>query len=94
MGPLSRNATLLDSNFDSNLFSKRLSRGCVFLVGAKLPEVFKDTDADFNLGVAIGAARMVRNDPEKAFVRICFHGELFEPHQVTREANGDFTYCI
>ena len=37
---------------------------------------------------------MVRNDPEKAFVRICFHGELFEPHQVTREANGDFTYCI
>ena len=37
--------------------SKKLHTGTILLIGAKLPEVFKDTDADFNLGFAIGAAK-------------------------------------
>lgn len=37
--------------------SKKLHSGTILLIGAKLPEVFKDTDADFNLGFAIGAAK-------------------------------------
>jgi len=37
--------------------SKNLHAGSVILIGAKLPEVFKSTDADFNLGFAIGAAK-------------------------------------
>ena len=36
--------------------SKNLHAGSVILIGAKLPEVFKSTDADFNFGSAIGAA--------------------------------------
>ena len=36
---------------------KKLHSGTILLIGAKQPEVFKDTDADFNLGFAIGAAK-------------------------------------
>ena len=89
-------------------FSNKLASGRVLLVGAKLPEVFKDTDAEFNLGVGIGlkktyelflsyyegAAKMMRNDPDQANVKICFHGEIFDPNRVIRESNGDFSYCV
>jgi len=36
--------------------------GVVILLGSKLPEVFKDSDADFNLGLALGFdAVFIRN---------------------------------
>ena len=89
--------------------SKPVHSGTILLIGAKLPEVFKDTDADFNLGFAIGAAKgsnfipnmhfiiifiALRNSNDSIVVRICFHGELFDPENVTRTENGDFVYSV
>ena len=58
----------------------------VVLTGAMLPARFKDTDADFNLGFAVGAVRLLPSG-----VYIAMNGEIFEPDKVSKNrAAGRF----
>ena len=58
----------------------------VLLTGAMLPARFKDTDADFNLGFALGAVRLLPSG-----VYIVMNGEIFEPNNVLKDrAAGRF----
>ncbi len=58
----------------------------ILLTGAMLPARFKDTDADFNLGFAVGAVRLLPPG-----VYIAMNGEIFEPDQVLKNrAAGRF----
>ncbi|XP_076099806.1 uncharacterized protein LOC143069186 [Mytilus galloprovincialis] len=52
----------------------------VVLTGAFLPEAFKDSDADFNVGFAIGALQVL----DKPGVFIVMNGEINEWNKITR----------
>ncbi|XP_052103639.1 uncharacterized protein LOC127737147 [Mytilus californianus] len=52
----------------------------VVLTGAFLPEAFKDSDADFNVGFAIGALQVL----DKHGVFIVMNGKINEWNKITR----------
>ena len=97
-----------DTLIETALFLKKhVPFGTVVLIGAKLPEVFKvwqnfqtgynkklkDSDADFNLGFAIGYAQASASNGS-AQVRIAFNGETFDPEQVCRGDDGSFCMSV
>lgn len=58
----------------------------IILTGAFKPEKFKNSDADFNIGFAIGALNHL---PSGTY--IAFHGKLFTADNICRRKNGEFT---
>ena len=50
------------------------------VTGATKPETLKDSDADFNLGAAIGALNMVQGG-----VWVCMNGIVYPPDLVKRD---------
>jgi L-asparaginase len=58
----------------------------IVLTGAMTPELFKNSDADFNLGLAIGAVTMLDKG-----VYIAMHGRILKWDQVIfNSASGEF----
>lgn len=55
----------------------------IAITGAFLPETFKDSDADFNVGCAIGALQSLKAHG----VYICMNGEVLPCDKITRDAN-------
>ena len=50
------------------------------VTGSMKPEAFRDSDADFNLGAAIGALNMVQGG-----VWVCMNGIVYPPDLVKRD---------
>ena len=57
-------------------------------------KVFKDSDADFNLGVAIGFAQAIPVAKGQAVVKIAIRGQLFDPEAIGRNENGEFYVTV
>ncbi|GAV05395.1 hypothetical protein RvY_15536 [Ramazzottius varieornatus] len=75
----------------SGRLSAQQSRMIIVLVGSKLPETFKDSDADFNLGVALGAVQSMGED--RTGVYIAMNGAVLPAHHASRnEADGSFFF--
>lgn len=49
------------------------------LTGAMRPALFRDSDADFNLGAAVTAAQIM---PEGVY--LCMNGRIFDIHSVSK----------
>ena len=66
----------------------------MILTGSFLPEKFKDSDADFNLGMALGAALAsaleVSHDEKSSQVLIALNGLLIPAYRATRNSDGMF----
>lgn len=65
---------------ESNLNNKS-----IVLVGSSKPEIFKNSDADFNVGAAIATLDMINNS-----IKIVMHGKSYDPNKVVKKENGDF----
>ena len=76
-------ARFLEKNFIEPQTPKQ-----VVLTGSFLPEKFKDSDADFNLGLALGA--LMSHDIEKSQVLIALNGLLIPAFRATRHEDGTF----
>ncbi len=57
----------------------------VVLTGASQPYKFRESDAEFNVGVAIGALNVL-----KAGVYICMNGRVYEWDKCEKRSNGWF----
>jgi len=57
----------------------------IILTGASQPERFKQSDADLNIGTALGAADILPQG-----VHIAIHGQIYKPREVTKKPNGAF----
>ena len=67
----------------------------VILTGSFLPEKFKDSDADFNLGMALGAFGAlqddnVSHDEKSSQVLIALNGLLIPAYRASRNQEGMF----
>ncbi len=58
----------------------------IILTGAFKPEKFKNSDADFNAGFAVGA---LNHTPDGVYIAL--QGKLFRANNVKRNKNGEFT---
>jgi len=58
-------------------------RKSVVLTGALLPGAFRDTDAVFNLGFALGALQAMQGG-----VRLAMNGRLFDPSRVRKDRDA------
>ena len=59
----------------------------ILVTGAMLPERFSDSDASFNLGMAIAAVQL----SPPGFVGICMHGLVLKHDEIDRDADtGQF----
>lgn len=56
----------------------------IVLTGAMQPASFKITDASFNIGFALAAVQLLSSG-----VYIAMNGQLFDPHQVTKNMELD-----
>lgn len=65
---------------------KSIKSKTIILTGAFKPETFKNSDADFNIGFAIGALEYV-----PCGVYIALQGKLFSAGNISRNENGQFT---
>jgi L-asparaginase len=60
----------------------------IVLTGAMVPERFRDTDADFNVGSAVGAISVLPNG-----TYIAMHGRVVPYSKAVRElSTGQFTF--
>ncbi len=57
----------------------------IILTGSSLPYIFKDSDADFNIGVAIGALNVLENG-----VYIAMNGRIFPWNKCQKTQDGRF----
>ena len=55
----------------------------VVLTGALLPGAFRDSDAQFNLGLALGALQAMQGG-----VRVAMNGRLFDPAHVRKDRDA------
>lgn len=65
---------------------KSIKNKTIILTGAFKPETFKNSDADFNIGFAIGA---IEHAPYGVY--IAMNGKLFSAGNVGRNQKGQFT---
>lgn len=66
---------------------QQLSDKLIILTGARKPETFKDSDADFNVGVAVGALQCIPG----AGVFVAMNGQVIKSDIVARNMNtGEF----
>ena len=76
-----------DTIIETAKYLSALKNKTIILTGAFKPEKFKDSDAEFNLGFAIGALNKSENG-----VYIAMNGGLFECNKVKRDlSNGRFS---
>jgi L-asparaginase len=57
----------------------------VVLVGASQPERFKETDADFNIGMAVGSINILPNG-----VYVAMNGRIYEHNKCKKHDSGHF----
>jgi len=57
----------------------------IVIVGASQPERFKETDADFNIGMAVGAVNILSNG-----VYITMNGRVYDWDKVKKVTSGHF----
>jgi L-asparaginase len=78
-----------DTMIDTGHYLRDVNDKVIILTGAFFPERFKDSDAEFNLGVAIGALGLL----EKG-VYIAMNGIVFPIEKCERDnESGDFKYA-
>ena len=63
----------------ANVLKQHLSRKTIVLVGSLTPARFRETDAEFNIGVAVGAVQAL---PEGVY--IAMNGQIFNPDSVRK----------
>ena len=77
---------------EANLKEPRPPRNAktVIFTGAFLPEKFKDSDADFNVGLALGAIEALPTDDGHSHVYIALNGLLIPAFKAARKDDGSF----
>ncbi|KAF8571297.1 hypothetical protein P879_03312 [Paragonimus westermani] len=79
--------TIIETAQFLSLNLKKNNTKCVVLTGSFLPGVFKSTDADFNVGFALGGLLHT----EKTGVFIAIQGRFFRANEVKRNTEtGDY----
>lgn len=58
----------------------------VVLVGSSRPERFNNSDADINVGGALSALDLMKNE-----VKVVIHGRVYNPDHVAKKDDGTFT---
>ena len=77
-----------DTLIETAQFVGNIPDKTIVFTGAFLPEVFKSSDADFNLGMAMG---LVQSKKEGTFITM--NGQVFSPEQcVKSKENGKFQF--
>ena len=75
-----------DTMIETAKFLSNIKNKSIILTGAVKPEKFKDSDAEFNLGVAIGALNKLNSG-----VYIAMNGRIFPADKIQRdELTGKF----
>jgi len=69
-------------------FMQQIKGKTIVFTGAFLPEKFKTTDADFNLGMAVATAQ---NFDQGVF--ICLNGLVCSPKNITRDMETGKYFC-
>ena len=77
-----------DTIIETARFIQNVSGKTIVFTGAFLPEKFKESDADFNLGMAVAA---VQNFPEGVFV--CLNGIVCSAEKIKRDMNTGKFNC-
>lgn len=72
-----------DTMIESAKYLSGINDKIIVLTGATKPEKFKDSDAEFNLGSAIGAVQSL-----KSGIYISMKGEIFKYDEVKRDENS------
>lgn len=62
----------------------------IIFTGSFLPEAFKDSDADFNLGLSIGAIQATPKSLDKNRVFVALNGLLIPAWKAARKEDGSF----
>jgi len=77
-----------DTLIETARFVGNIPGKTIVFTAAFLPEAFKESDADFNLGMAVG---VVQTKNEGTY--ICMQGEVFLPNEcIKHKENGKFQY--
>jgi L-asparaginase len=75
-----------DTIIDTAIFLSKIKNKTIILTGSLLPERFKDSDAEFNIGVAIGAINVLGTG-----VYIAMNGIVIPAEKCTRDyETGEF----
>ncbi|MCX6165410.1 MAG: asparaginase domain-containing protein [Ignavibacteriae bacterium] len=69
-----------DTMIETAKFLSEVSKKTIVITGAFKPEKFSNTDADFNVGAAVGALNVLGNG-----VYIAMNGRIYEYDKVKRE---------
>ena len=88
-------ARFLETNLMEGSSKAKICNLKVILTGSFLPEKFKDSDADFNLGMALGALGAlqddnVSHDEKSSQVLIALNGLLIPAYRASRNQEGMF----
>jgi L-asparaginase len=75
-----------DTIIETALCLSSIKNKTIILTGAFKPETFKNSDADFNIGFALGALENAAHG-----VYIAMNGKLFSAANVSRNKQGQFT---
>jgi len=75
-----------DTLIETARFLSNIKDKTIVLTGAFLPETFKDSDADFNLGLAVSAVQLA-----KAGTYIAMNGQILDPAACLKnDKSGNF----
>ena len=74
-----------DTMIDTAKVLSSIENKIIVLTGSSLPYVFKDSDADFNIGVAIGALNILENG-----VYVAMNGRVFPWNKCQKTQDGKF----
>ena len=74
-----------DTLIETAKFLSGIKDKTIILTGAIKPERFKDSDAEFNIGAAIGAISVIQSG-----LYIAMNGRIFEYDKVSRDVTGKF----
>ncbi|MCA9309411.1 asparaginase [Candidatus Saccharibacteria bacterium] len=67
-----------DTMIETAVYLNKIANKVIVLTGAMTPELFKDSDADFNIGFAAAAASTLNYG-----VYLAMSGQIFRPNEVT-----------
>lgn len=72
-----------DTMIDTAKVLQQIEDKIIVLVGSSLPYIFRNSDAEFNIGFAVWSVNTL-SDIWKNWVYICMNGELFDIHNVEK----------